>query len=67
MLGRAKDISEFVKHGQDRASIEIELKSKKSRVVIVRTIKKSNNTSQWKLNGNVIFFLNHSFNYNKRH
>ncbi|RIA89012.1 P-loop containing nucleoside triphosphate hydrolase protein [Glomus cerebriforme] len=50
LLGRAREISDFVKHGQERSSIEIELKSKKP-VVITRTIKKSNNTSLWKLNG----------------
>ncbi len=53
LLGRARDISEFVKHGQERASIEIELKSKRTNVVIMRIIRKSNNMSQWKLNGNI--------------
>ncbi|CAI2185097.1 6636_t:CDS:10, partial [Funneliformis geosporum] len=51
LLGRAREISEFVKHGQERASIEIELKNKRTNVVIMRIIKKANNTSQWKLNG----------------
>ncbi|CAG8569881.1 44430_t:CDS:10 [Gigaspora margarita] len=51
LLGRAKEISDFVKHGQERASIEIELKNKGRNVVITRMIRKSNNLSQWKLNG----------------
>ncbi|RHZ89185.1 hypothetical protein Glove_18g107 [Diversispora epigaea] len=51
LLGRAKEISDFVKHGQERASIEIELKNKNKNIIITRMIKKSNNTSQWKLNG----------------
>ncbi|CAG8814232.1 23626_t:CDS:2, partial [Dentiscutata erythropus] len=51
LLGRAKEISDFVKHGQERASIEIELKSKGRNAVITRMIRKSNNMSQWKLNG----------------
>ncbi|CAG8637919.1 11308_t:CDS:10 [Funneliformis caledonium] len=51
LLGRAREISEFVKHGQDRASIEIELKSMRTNVIIMRVIKKANNASLWKLNG----------------
>ncbi|CAG8597007.1 13762_t:CDS:10, partial [Acaulospora morrowiae] len=54
LLGRAKEISDFVKHGQERASIEIELKDKSKNVVVSRTIKKSNNNSQWKLNGKIV-------------
>ncbi|GBC01516.1 hypothetical protein RclHR1_04210002 [Rhizophagus clarus] len=50
LLGRARDISDFVKHGQERALIEIELKSEDP-IVISRIIEKSNNTSKWKLNG----------------
>ncbi|CAB4423620.1 unnamed protein product [Rhizophagus irregularis] len=50
LLGRARDISDFVKHGQERASIEIELKSENP-IVITRTIEKSNNSSRWKING----------------
>lgn len=56
LLGRARDISDFVKHGQERALIEIELKSENP-IVITRTIEKSNNSSKWKLNGKVVFIL----------
>ncbi|KAI8346052.1 hypothetical protein B0O80DRAFT_407246 [Mortierella sp. GBAus27b] len=52
LLGRAKDISEFVKHGADKAWIEIVLCNRHgSNVVIKRHITKSNNTSVWKING----------------
>ncbi|KAG0205803.1 Structural maintenance of chromosomes protein 5 [Mortierella sp. GBA30] len=52
LLGRAKDISEFVKHGSDKGWIEIVLCNKHgSNVVIKRHINKNNNTSVWKING----------------
>ncbi|KAG0277810.1 Structural maintenance of chromosomes protein 5 [Linnemannia exigua] len=52
LLGRAKDISEFVKHGSDKGWIEIVLCNKNgSNVIIKRHINKSNNTSVWKING----------------
>ncbi|KAG0216880.1 Structural maintenance of chromosomes protein 5 [Mortierella sp. NVP41] len=52
LLGRAKDISEFVKHGSDKGWIEIVLCNKNgSNVVIKRHINKNNNTSIWKING----------------
>ncbi|RUS31254.1 LOW QUALITY PROTEIN: P-loop containing nucleoside triphosphate hydrolase protein [Jimgerdemannia flammicorona] len=55
LLGRAKDISEFVKTGKDKASIEIELKrqGRGGNIIIKRQIKKANNTSSWQINGNV--------------
>jgi hypothetical protein len=56
LLGRAKDISDFVKHGQERALIEIELKNEDP-IIITRTIEKSTNSSKWKINGNVCFYL----------
>ncbi|KAG0349469.1 Structural maintenance of chromosomes protein 5 [Podila humilis] len=52
LLGRAKDVSEFVKHGSDKGWIEIVLCSKQGQnCVIKRHINKSNNTSIWKING----------------
>ncbi|KAI9271590.1 P-loop containing nucleoside triphosphate hydrolase protein, partial [Phascolomyces articulosus] len=53
LLGRAKNISEFVKTGEDEAMIQIELKRTggKRNVVIQRNITKSNNASSWRLNG----------------
>ncbi|KAF9429322.1 Structural maintenance of chromosomes protein 5 [Entomortierella beljakovae] len=52
LLGRAKDISEFVKHGADKGWIEIVLCNKfGSNVTIKRNINKNNNTSVWKING----------------
>ncbi|KAJ1979212.1 Structural maintenance of chromosomes protein 5 [Dimargaris cristalligena] len=58
ILGRAKDISEFVKHGYDRASIEIELKGHPGHrnPVIKRHIQRSSNSSTWKLNGHASTF-----------
>lgn len=52
LLGRAKDISEFVKHGSDKGWIEVVLCNKNgANVVIKRHINKTNNTSVWKING----------------
>ncbi|KAF9922433.1 Structural maintenance of chromosomes protein 5 [Linnemannia zychae] len=52
LLGRAKDISEFVKHGSDKGWIEIVLCNKNgSNITIKRHINKNNNTSVWKING----------------
>ncbi|KAI1294565.1 Structural maintenance of chromosomes protein 5 [Mortierella claussenii] len=52
LLGRAKDISEFVKHGSDKGWIEIVLCNRNgANVTIKRHINKNNNTSVWKING----------------
>lgn len=52
LLGRAKNISEFVKTGEDEASIQIELKRVgRKNTVIYRHINKANNSSNWKLDG----------------
>ncbi|KAG0361235.1 Structural maintenance of chromosomes protein 5 [Podila minutissima] len=52
LLGRAKEISEFVKHGADKGWIEIVLCNKNGpNVVIKRHINKKNNISIWKING----------------
>ncbi|RUS15767.1 LOW QUALITY PROTEIN: structural maintenance of chromosomes protein 5-like protein [Endogone sp. FLAS-F59071] len=55
LLGRAKDISEFVKTGKDNASIEIELKhrGRGGNIVIKRQIKKAKNNSIWQINGTI--------------
>lgn len=54
-MGRAKDISEFVKHGAHEASIEIELKGdgrKYKRNPVIRCIiKREGNKTLWTLNG----------------
>ncbi|KAI8087305.1 P-loop containing nucleoside triphosphate hydrolase protein [Thamnidium elegans] len=52
LLGRAKNIAEFVKTGADEATISIELKMVETRnVVIQRTFKKVDNTNTWRKNG----------------
>ncbi|KAF2149641.1 structural maintenance of chromosomes 5 smc5 [Myriangium duriaei CBS 260.36] len=54
-LGRAKDYSEFVKHGAAEGSVEIELAADPARhranPVIKMVIKKSNNKASYYLNG----------------
>ncbi|KAI9318383.1 hypothetical protein BX666DRAFT_1876613 [Dichotomocladium elegans] len=58
LLGRAKNIAEFVKTGEDEAMIQIELKRTGGRrnIVIQRTIQKANNQSQWRLDGKMTPF-----------
>ncbi|KAJ1948966.1 Structural maintenance of chromosomes protein 5, partial [Linderina pennispora] len=58
VLGRAKDISEYVKHGHESGSIEITLAGKDGSgpVRIRRDINHQNNTSSWKLNGRAATF-----------
>jgi chromosome segregation ATPase len=52
VLGRARNLSEFVKTGQTSATIEIELRRISGQnLIIQRSIQKANNASQWKLNG----------------
>ncbi|KAL9099330.1 MAG: hypothetical protein Q9163_005158 [Psora crenata] len=54
-LGRAKDVSEYVKHGSQESVIEIELakdgKKFKSNVVITCTIKREGNKTAFSVNG----------------
>ena len=53
-LGRAKDVSEFVKHGQSEATIEIELQRNaqlRMNPVLTRTIKRESNKSTYMING----------------
>lgn len=68
LLGRAKNIQEFVKTGEDEATIAIELKKVNERnVVIQRSFKKSSNSTSWKVNGTkaslwnrkCLFFIHH--------
>jgi chromosome segregation ATPase len=55
VLGRAKDLHDFIKNGEDVARIEIELKNDDGpNVVIRRSFKKSTPGSEWKLNGSVL-------------
>jgi chromosome segregation ATPase len=52
LLGRAKNIAEFVKTGEEEATIAIELKKVGVRnIVIQRTFKKNDNTNTWRING----------------
>ncbi len=59
ILGRQKDLKDFVKRGQEEASIEIELQgpdhplsglASGQNIILTRTFKASGNTSSWKLN-----------------
>jgi chromosome segregation ATPase len=54
VLGRAKDIGEFVKHGSREAEVEVELAAKEgeqTNSVIHHTIKREGNKSTWRING----------------
>ncbi|KAK3048627.1 hypothetical protein LTS18_012908, partial [Coniosporium uncinatum] len=55
-LGRAKELGEFVKHGNKEGEIEIELaagpKQKGKNPIVRRVITKEGNKSKWFLNGN---------------
>jgi len=54
-LGRAKDISDFIKHGTEKAIIEITLchqkNGKPSNITIQRTLKRNTNSTSWKIDG----------------
>ncbi|CAG8624110.1 11141_t:CDS:10 [Acaulospora colombiana] len=52
-LGRADQLSSFVKHGYDQGYIEIELKGDlgKKNLIVRRSITSKSNTSTWLLNG----------------
>lgn len=55
LLGRARDVAEFVKHGCDEARIEIELKTDgklfRSNPVVTRIIKNNGSKSSFLING----------------
>ncbi|ORX55048.1 P-loop containing nucleoside triphosphate hydrolase protein [Hesseltinella vesiculosa] len=51
VLGRSKNVTDFIKTGTDEATIQIELKQVRSRNTTIRRIIKSNGTTLWHLNG----------------
>jgi hypothetical protein len=53
VLGRSKEIGEYVKHGHREAEIEVELAGKegKENPIIHHTIKREGNKSSWRING----------------
>ncbi|KAJ3330715.1 Structural maintenance of chromosomes protein 5 [Blyttiomyces sp. JEL0837] len=53
ILGRAKEVKDFVKKDEDKATIEIELKAERGSLIVERSFKNSANTSTWKLNGQI--------------
>ena len=54
LLGRAREVGEFVKHGADQASIELQLYNKRgNNHVIKRVITREDNRSQWYINNKV--------------
>ena len=54
-LGRATEVAEFVKHGSQEATIEIELERDPDRMrrnpILTRNIKRKDNKSSWLVNG----------------
>ncbi|ORY46464.1 P-loop containing nucleoside triphosphate hydrolase protein [Rhizoclosmatium globosum] len=54
ILGRAKELKEFVKKNQDQATIEIELKTDDGSILIERSFKHNSNNSSWKVDGRVV-------------
>jgi len=50
-LGRAKDPKEYIKHGKDKAVVEIELHNDNGENFVVRREIRSDNSSEWQLNG----------------
>lgn len=51
VLGRAKELQEFVKHGEHEATVEIELKNSPRNTIIKRKFSRGSNGSKWFLNG----------------
>lgn len=51
VLGRAKDVGAYVKHGHDSAWIEIELQGRTGNTTIRRVIMRANGASDWLLDG----------------
>ncbi|XJO76391.1 hypothetical protein BDV3_006922 [Batrachochytrium dendrobatidis] len=51
VLGRARELQDFVKHGENKAIVEIELKVTGKKLVITRTFERGSNQSSWKING----------------
>ncbi|KAH6566949.1 hypothetical protein BASA60_009230 [Batrachochytrium salamandrivorans] len=48
VLGRAREIQDFVKHGENKAMVEIELKVAEGRLVITRTFERGSHTAKEK-------------------
>ncbi|KAJ3019979.1 UNVERIFIED_CONTAM: Structural maintenance of chromosomes protein 5, partial [Siphonaria sp. JEL0065] len=55
ILGRAKELKEFVKKNKEQAMIEIELKTEDGSVIVERSFKQNANTSTWKLDGGMLY------------
>ncbi|KAJ7388603.1 hypothetical protein OS493_036831 [Desmophyllum pertusum] len=52
LLGRATEVRDFIKHGASQAMVEIELYSSSGRNhIITRDMFRSENRSNWKING----------------
>ncbi|KAJ2776292.1 Structural maintenance of chromosomes protein 5 [Coemansia javaensis] len=51
VLGRAKDVAEFVKHGAEQATIEITLAGHDGPVRITRTVVRENSKTRWAIDG----------------
>ena len=53
VLGRSKEIQEFVKHGAEKASVEIELYNSENHgnLIIKRSFKRGSNSSVWRISG----------------
>jgi hypothetical protein len=52
LLGRAKNVSDFIRHGREKAIIEIQLcVAGNSRGRVVRREIHKDNTSEWRING----------------
>jgi len=50
VLGRAKELQDFIKHGETKSRIEIELKDSENKI-IRRTFQKGSGQSKWAING----------------
>ena len=50
LLGRSKEVGEFVKHGYNEATIEIELFQDSGNITVKRVIQKEGNRSVWYVN-----------------
>lgn len=51
ILGRAKEIGDFVKNGRDKGYVEIDIMNRNGKVTTVRRDIKRDNKSDWKLDG----------------
>ncbi|OLL26458.1 Structural maintenance of chromosomes protein 5 [Neolecta irregularis DAH-3] len=57
ILGRAKKLSEFVKHGAEEASITIELKDFPENLIITRNISRLQEGSSWMIRGKTYLLI----------